>query len=195
MRFDTVRGIDRLLLVLGVSILGGLLNALLSAANMAIESPFFFDSIFTAIVAVLFGPLAGMATALVSHGFMEFFHDFSGQFMPIVVCNIATGLIVGLCARSDSLRSPVGAALATLLVTLANAVLGAVVAYYLFGGVTGHASDYLVTGLIIAGQSLFSASFWARVPANLIDKGLAVAAAYLIARVWITRRDSSAPTA
>ena len=194
MEYGEVRGLERLLFVLGVSLLGGLLNALLSVANMAIASPFFFDSIFTAVVAALFGPLAGMATALISHGFMELFHNWNGQFMPFVVCNLATGLIVGLFARSGGLRRPFGAALAAVAVTLANALFGAIVAYYVFGGVTGHASDYLVTGFIIAGQSLFSASFWARVPANLIDKGLAVAAASVAFRVWASRREFSAPS-
>jgi energy-coupling factor transport system substrate-specific component len=195
MGLDKVRGLDRLFLVLGATLLGGLLNALLSVANMAIASPFFFDSIFTAVVAALFGPLAGMATALVSHVFMELFHDWNGQFMPFVVCNVATGLIVGFFARSGGLRKPTGAMLAALAVTLANALFGAVVAYYVFGGITGHASDYLVTGFIIAGQSLLSASFWARIPANLIDKGLAVAAAMAVARIWTPRRDFSAPLA
>jgi energy-coupling factor transport system substrate-specific component len=169
-------------------ILGGLGNALLSYANMAISSPFFFDSIFTAVCAALFGPLAGSLCALVSHVFMESLHGWGGLFMPFVLCNIATALIVGSFAKKRRFSTPIHAMICAIAVTLANAVLGAFIAYFVFGGVTGHTSDFLVTGLILAGQSLLAASFWARIPANLIDKSVAVGIAYAVAAIYGRRR-------
>ncbi len=166
-------------LVPAMVILGGLLNAATSWLNMGLGSPLFFDSIFTAIVAALAGPLAGVATGLASHLFMEAFHGFSGAFLPFALCNMATGLIVGLFARKDGLRASLGPILCALGVTLANAVIGGIVAYFVFGGRTAHASDDLVTALILAGQSLFHAVFWARIPANLVDKAIAVFLAVL----------------
>lgn len=160
-------------------VLGSLLNAATSWLNMGLGSPLFFDSIFTAIVAALVGPLAGIATGLGSHLFMEAFHGFGGAFLPFALCNMATGLIVGLFARKDGLRGVLGPLLCALAVTLANAVIGGMVAFFVFGGKTAHASDDLVTALILAGQSLFQAVFWARIPANLVDKAIAVLAAVL----------------
>ncbi|HET7839563.1 MAG TPA: ECF transporter S component [Rectinemataceae bacterium] len=182
----------RLLVVAALVVAGGLGNALMSLANMALSSPFFFDSVFTAVCAALFGPLAGALCGLVSHLFMELFHGWNGLFLPFAVCNIATGLIVGLFARSGRLATLTGAMLCTILVTLGNSVLGALVAFYLFGGITGHASDYLVTGFILVGQTLLAAAFWARIPANLIDKGIAVALAYFAARRALGQRAEAA---
>lgn len=176
-------GYALVLVVLG----GALANALLSALNMALSSPFFFDSIFTAMAAALFGPLAGVTCAIFTHLFMELLHGFSGAFLPFVVCNMATGLIVGLFARAGRFAIPVYALVATLLVTLANSVLGAIVATFLFGGITGHASDFLVTGFLLAGQSLASAAFWARIPSNLIDKGIAIGFAAVAVQVAAKR--------
>jgi energy-coupling factor transport system substrate-specific component len=157
-------------------------NAAASMANMAIASPFFFDSVFTAICGALLGPIAGLSCGLVSHLFMELFHGWNGMFIPFAPCNMATGFIVGLFARGGRFSTLSEAMLCSLLVSLANAVIGALVAYFLFGGIASHASDYLVTGLLLAGLSRFLASFLARIPVNLIDKGIAVSAAFFIAR-------------
>ncbi|MBW8003710.1 MAG: hypothetical protein FVQ80_17175 [Planctomycetes bacterium] len=48
-----------------------------------------------------------------------------------------TGLIVGLMARNNHFETIVQAVTASLLVTLANSLLGAVIAIYLYGGITG----------------------------------------------------------
>jgi hypothetical protein len=76
----TKKGIllSRWLLLLAFVLVGGLANALLSLLNMAISSPFFFDSIFTAVTAALFGSLAGMVCALFSQFILEAFHEFDG---------------------------------------------------------------------------------------------------------------------
>lgn len=173
-------------LVLCLVLAGGLINAATSWLNMALHSPLYFDSICTAVVAALAGPLPGVATGLVTHLFMEAFHGFSGAFIPFVLCNMATGLIVGLFARRRSPKGPLGPMACALAVTLANAIIGGMVAYFVFGGRTNHGSDNLVTALILAGQSLFQAVFWARIPANLVDKAIAVFFAVL-AQVTLLR--------
>lgn len=173
---------QRIALIASMVVLGGLANTATSALNMAISSPFFFDSIFTAVCAALFGPLAGMICGFLSHVFMELFHGWNGQYLPFAACNMATGLIVGLFAQSRRLALPSGAMFCAFLVTLANSVIGAFVAYFVYGGVTNHASDYLVAGFLFVGQSLFAAAFWARIPANLIDKGIALVVAFYVAR-------------
>jgi hypothetical protein len=36
----------------------------------------------------------------------------------------------------------------------------------------------------MGGQKLLDAAFWARIPVNLVDKGIAVGAAFVVYRVW-----------
>lgn len=86
------------------------------------------------------------------------------------------------------------ALLASLLVGLANAVLGGALASFLLGGLTNVGLDYLVAGLVTAGRSITSVAFLARVPVNLMDKAIAVfAACFLMAPIerWRARRLSS----
>jgi energy-coupling factor transport system substrate-specific component len=169
---------------------GSLANALLDVANIRIGSPFFFDSIFTAISGALFGPLAGALCGLSTHIWLEAFHGWDGSWILFVPCNMATGLIVGLFAKRGRLSTVTAAIACTVSVALANAVLGALIAYIFFGSVTTHPSDDLVTSFLLAGQSLFGASFWARIPVNLVDKGLAVTLAFIAARFipWAEER-------
>ena len=171
------------------ALLGGFFNMSLDFTNMAIGTPLFMDSIATAVIGALFGPWAGMLCAFFSHGFMELVKGFTGEYMPFVICNMATGLIVGLFAREGRLLDVAYAVLCAILVALANAVLGTTVAIFFFGGITGHETDYLVSGFLAAGNSLVSAAFWARIPVNLIDKGLAVAIA--VFALWLKARRSS----
>lgn len=161
---------------------GALLNGFLNRLNVGLQSPFFADSVFTAVVGALAGPWAGMATGFLSSILVDvgFLHDGSG--IAFVPCQLATGLICGLAPAWRRFPAVLGLLITIGTVALVNSVFGSIIATFLFGGVTGHGSDFLVSGFLMAGQSLLSASFWARVPLNLIDKGVAVLAA------WITWR-------
>jgi energy-coupling factor transport system substrate-specific component len=79
-------------------------------------------------------------------------------------------------------------------VAFANSVLGALIAAYVYGGFTSVGVDYLVSGLVATGQSIVSAAFLARLPANLFDKTIAVLAAHFayraaLKRGWIPRAE------
>jgi energy-coupling factor transport system substrate-specific component len=176
------RGLAAVLAIL----IGAALNCLGSLANMAIGSPLFFDSIFTAAAGAIFGPLAGILCAIASHAFLVAAHGWEIDWIFFVPCSMATGAIAGGFGRRR-FESALDVALCTALVTAANALLGALIAAYAYGGITTHPSDQLSNGLILFGQSIIAASFWARIPLNLIDKGIAVAAAYGLRRIWKAR--------
>ena len=171
------------------------LNVGLNTANNALSMPFFFDSIGTAIVAATAGIGPGVAVAIGTNLFIEAVMGFPWINIPFALCGIATVLIVWGFVRRNAFSSIGSVLLASLLVALANSLLGSVIATFVYGGVTGVGVDYLVTGLVSAGQSLVSASFWARVPANLFDKTIAVLAAYFVyrgfaARGWVSTRQT-----
>ena len=163
------------------------MNAGLNAANNALSMPFFFDSIGTAIVAAIVGLVPAILVAVGTNLLIEVIMGFPWTNMPFAICGIATAAIVWAFVRRDAFSTIGSVLLASLLVALANSVLGAIIATFVYGGVTGVGVDYLVTGLVSAGQSLVSASFWARVPANLFDKTIAVLVAYFVYRA-VARR-------
>ncbi len=108
--------------------------------------------------------------------------------LPFAICNMSTGLIVGLMAGKGLFRSGTHALAAVLLVTASNSLLGALIATFLYGGITGTAAvDYVVVGLLAAGRTVLSAAFLARIPANLVDKGIAVFAAFVL-QGYLSRR-------
>jgi energy-coupling factor transport system substrate-specific component len=178
------------------SVIGaGVLNALLVVANTHLFLPLFFDSIFTACVAALFGWLPGMAAGLWTNLACEIFLGFPMTVLPFAICNMSTGLIIGIMSGRGQFRSGLNALVAVLLVTASNSILGAVIATFVYGGITGSAAvDYVVVGLLASGRELLSATFLARIPANLVDKGIAVSAAFFLLGYLSRRFAPSAPS-
>lgn len=169
-------------------LVAGLCNALFVIANDRLFVPFFLDSIFTACAAALLGWLPGVIVGAWTNLAYEIIARFPMTNLPFAVCNMATGLIVGLMADTGRFRTALQLLIAILLVTAANSLLGAVIVTFMYGGITGSAAvDYIVVGLLAAGRKIFSAAFLARIPVNLVDKGIAVGAAYALAH-WLFRR-------
>ncbi len=167
--------------LLALSIVAAIiLNFLFCHINALLNLPFFFDSIWTATVAALFGPIPGIIVGLFMNTFQELIYGFPLIHYPFGLCGATTGLIIGLMSLKNKFETLFHAVIASLLVTLSNSILGAIIATYMFGGITGVPIDYLVTGLLVTGQSILSATFWARIPANLIDKTIAVFIAFFI---------------
>jgi energy-coupling factor transport system substrate-specific component len=167
----------------------GTLNTLLVVVNTHLFLPFFLDSIFTACAGALFGWLPGLIVGFWTNLSSEMILGFPMTILPFAICNMSTGLIVGLMAGRGHFRSGMHALEAVLLVTASNSLLGALIATFLYGGITGTAAvDYVVVGLLTTGRTVLSATFLARVPANLVDKGIAVFIAFVLqgylARRW-----------
>ncbi|MFO8078829.1 MAG: ECF transporter S component [Armatimonadota bacterium] len=153
-------------------------NVLLNAVNTALNLPFFLDAIGTALAAATLGLVPALVVAVGTNVLFELVYGLTLTHLPFAVCGIATVLIVRGFLRVGWFSSIGHAVLTSLAVAFANAVLGAIIAAFVFGGITGVGVDYLVSGLVASGHSLLSASFWARIPANTIDKTVAVFVAY-----------------
>lgn len=155
-----------------------IVNLGLSLINTALNLPFFLDSIGTAVVAAVAGLAPALIVAVGTNLLFEIAYGFSFTHLPFAICGIATVFIVRAFVRTGNFRNVGNVLVAGFAVALANAILGGIIAAFLFGGVTGVGIDFLVTGLVASGQSLLTASFWARVPANIIDKTIAIFIAY-----------------
>ena len=175
-----------LLIILGVAAISGLITRVVSHFDI----PLFLDSIGTAVVALCLGTLPGVLTGLLSNVAAELFHGLPGHHWPFAIVNMATGLTLGLMARRYDFSKGVVVAAAVLLVTLLNALLGTLVVTLVFTGVTAQAVDYLVTALVLSGQSIFSAAFLARLPINFIDKAIAVLIGVAVMRWYLGKKNA-----
>lgn len=153
-----------------------LANALLCEG--ARKLPVFMDSVFTILAAALFGPAQGLVTGLLTNGWIEVFNGFTGRDLPFALCGAASALIVGAFAKGRPAMGPGRLGLALVAVTLTNAVLGATIATFVFGGATGAAVDTLASGFALVTDSILSAAFLARLPTNLADKAIAFSIAF-----------------
>jgi len=159
-----------------------LANALLSLAARD-SLPLFLDSIFTAIAAAVLGPWHGIATAALTNGWNEALDGFPWVHLPFAVCGIATALIVRAFVASGKYRGALPVSLCIGAVTLANALLGALIAAFVYGGGTRMNIDNIVAGFALFTDSVLTAAFLGRLPINLVDKTLAVAPALYLAVV------------
>lgn len=164
-----------IMIPIGVAInyIGGLI-----ASTLAL--PIYMDSIGTVIVAAIMGPWIGA----ISGALYNIISAITGGNLPgalFAICNIGSGLIVGYMARYGFFKKWWHVLIATVLVALWNAGTGAPIAMVVYGGVDGNVGTNLMIAAAQAiGQDLGSAAFWARVPTNLLDKGIACFIAWII---------------
>jgi len=156
------------------------LNGLINYAGDKLGIPLFLDSIFTAVAAALFGIIPGILTGLFTNIFQEILRGFPMYLYPFAIVNMATGLLVGILVKRGYFKTFFGVFLIIIYTALVNAFLGALIVTIVFGGITNEEVDYIVKVILMTGQSVFSSAFIARIFINLVDKGIAVLAAYLI---------------
>ena len=161
-------------------IISVVLNGVINLAGDKLGIPLFLDSIFTAVTAALFGIIPGLLTGLFTNLFQELIRGFPLYLYPFALVNMATGIIVGLLVKQGYFKTFFGVFLVIIYTALANAILGAIIVTIVFGGITNEEVDYIVKVILMTGQSVFSSAFIARIFINLVDKGIAVLAAYFI---------------
>ncbi len=162
-----------------VMILCGLciaINLVLGTAVQMLKIPLIFlDTIGTIFAAALFGPLAGALTGGLTNVIQGFLT--SPQDIPFALVNIAIGVIVGLTAKRFRFDTKT-AVLVGLVLSVVAPLIGTPIAIWIYGGLTGGGSDFIVAWLLSTGSSIFTAAFIPRITGNIIDK---VASCVLIA--------------
>ncbi|HKK64840.1 MAG TPA: hypothetical protein VJ967_03220 [Clostridia bacterium] len=163
--------------ILFYAVLLGIANGTMGIINAhVLELPLFLDTIGTLLSTALWGFWPGAVTAVSTHLLQESLRGITGANLnlPWMICSLSSVITLALMIRFDLFKTFIHAVMATILITLANSISGALVATLFFSGITIHPVDYIMTAFLSVGQSFFSASFWARLPINLIDKGIAV---------------------
>lgn len=151
--------------------LGVTLNIVGAFIALQLRLPIYLDSIGTILVACLLGPKYAILTGLCGSVVSGITFDiYSLYFAPV---QIATGLFAGMMYQKGFLKgkkTPVG----VLLFTLPTSLISAVIAAFLFGGVTSSGSSYVVQILMQLGMPDVMSVFATQVMTDYMDKFIAV---------------------
>ena len=86
-------------------------------------------------------------------------------------------------ARYGKYKNILHVIIATVLVSLWNSIVAAPISMVVYGGIDGNVgTNLMIVGFQALGTDLASAAFLARIPANLVDKGIACVIAWIILR-------------
>jgi energy-coupling factor transport system substrate-specific component len=175
--------------------LGAALNFSIGTIVYLIKLPIFLDSIGTILVALLLAPLrmpaflcawaAGWVSLAVSGLINPFLPWFA--LTDVAIAAVAAILVVGAADifRKNPLRSVTFATqvvLCGVVLGVVSAVVSAPVVVYLFGGVTGSGSAFVVAFFLKTGQHLMSAAMLSGLANDPPDKILQVLIAALLYR-------------
>lgn len=155
------------LVAMGIS-----LNIIGALIALSLRLPIYLDSVGTIFIACLLGPkfavMTGVCGSLISG---MTFDPYSLYFAPV---QISTGLLAGLMYQKGFLngkKTPLG----VFIFTLPTSIISAVIAAFLFGGVTSSGSSYIVQILSHFNVPIVFSVFITQICTDYADKFLAVA--------------------
>ncbi|WP_346355000.1 CD3073 family putative ECF transporter S component [Azotosporobacter soli] len=158
------------------------INLVLGMVMQSLKIPLLYlDTLGTMLGAAVLGPWYGAAIGGLTNVVQGVLTNPVN--IPFALVNVAIGLTVGWVARRYGFGWKV--ALPTgLFLAVAAPLVGTPIAIWIFGGLGGSGTDFLVLWLLKSGQGIFSAAFWPRIVGNLVDKiGCALLTAFLLKRI------------
>ena len=160
-----------------------LLNGLFCKVNNLLSLPIFLDSIFTIMSAALFGLWPAVTVGFLTNFFLELINKFPGNYYPFAIVNILTAVITAVFVNKKAFETPSNAFWLIITLSIINALTGALIVTFLFGGFTNLSMDYIVRGLVVSGQSVLSSTFITGIIVNMTDKGIAVIITYAVYKI------------
>jgi energy-coupling factor transport system substrate-specific component len=154
------------------------LNLALGGLVAALKLPIFLDSVGTVLVAALAGPLAGVATGVLSNAVLGLLS--SPTFFAFVPVTVVIGALSGMAARVGAFRSVWTAAPAGAVIGVAAGLTSVPIVIALFGGVTASGTGVVTVALRALGLPLSAAVGVAGLSSDVVDKTLSCALVALI---------------
>lgn len=164
----------RILIILG----SVLLNCLFNWICLRLSLPLFGDSGFTIAAAMFLGPGAGVAVGFLTNLFLDIFKGFTGEILPFAVANILTGLFVGILAKKGRLANPIFILWSILGMVLINAGAGTLISLFWTSARNTAPVKDVIALFSLSGVGKVASGFMARLPINLVDKGLPILVLY-----------------
>ncbi len=137
----------------------------------------FMDTMGTILCGALFGPVAGGIVGAVTNILTAVVNN--PVEMPFALVNMTIGIVVGLISKKKGF-SLVTAVVTGILLAIIAPLIGTPIVVWLYGGVTGKSTDFLVGWLLASGHKIFTAAFLPRIWGNLIDKIASCLLAYVV---------------
>ncbi len=156
---------------IAINIVLGILVSLLSIPMI------FMDTMGTMIGAMAFGPFWGAMIGLATNLLMGFLTN--PVDIPFALVNMTIGLVVGLVARKLGFNL-MKAVVTGLVLAIVAPLIGTPIVVWIYGGLTGGSTDFIVSWLLASGQSIFTAAFLPRIAGNLVDKVVSCVIAYML---------------
>lgn len=148
---------------------GAALNVVSSVVAGALGLPVYLDTIGTLVVSVVLGPWWGALTGVLTNLVGALYYGPTN--IPFALANVTAALLWGYGVRSLGLgRRAWTYFLLCAAVGIATGAVGAVVALFVFGGSTGHASDAITAVFVAVGGELARAVFGSSVLTSMADK-------------------------
>jgi len=171
-------------ILLSVYISGILLNIagyfFIDFVKIYIKNPLFLDSTGTVLSAAILGPFVGALTGFTSNLILGIVHNPVN--IPFSIVSMVIGITMGFIVKRYGFDGIKSLLISIISVSVVSALTGAMVAFYVFGGVTGAKIDLNIISIMDAGYKLFTSSFLVRLPVNLFDKSISILIAFIIIR-------------
>lgn len=162
------------------------LNIVGSFIAVTTKLPIFLDTIGTLVMAFTFGPIYGLITGTIS-GLVTgvLFDPYAIFFLP---CQMLIGLMGGLAFKKryflmegvSKIKNITKFAIGVLITAIPASLVGAVIASFVFGGVTSSGTTVIVQILNQIGMSMMNAVFSVQVPTDILDKTITILLALTI---------------
>jgi energy-coupling factor transport system substrate-specific component len=156
---------------IGINVLGGYLA-------QTFKLPVFLDTIGTILAAAILGPWWGALTGGLSNVISSISNPLDMWFL---IVNVAVGLIVGFISMKYGFQKWLVVLSTGLILGVVTPIIGAFIAVYIYGGLTGGGIDIFTAGILKfitdrGGQpgsgGVLTAAFIPRLFWNLVDKPL-----------------------
>ncbi|MEG1287015.1 MAG: ECF transporter S component [Clostridium sp.] len=138
---------------------------------LTLKLPVYLDTIGTFLSAFLLGPIAGMITGCAS-GIISgiTFDPVSLYFIPV---QLMTGFMAGILFKKGLFKGKL-IPLGMIIVTVTSSIIAAIIAAYVFGGITSSGSSFIVMYLKEAGINIITSIFSTQILTDLLDKAIVV---------------------
>lgn len=164
-------------LELSLMALGIALNTIGTLIAYSLQLPLLLDSIGTILISILLGPALGILTGIAGSIVSGITFDiYSLYFAPVQIFLALFTYIMYQRGYLENVKRPIG----VLVISIISSIIGAIIAAFVFGGVTSSGSSYIVAVLNNLGLNKVVSVFVVQFFMDYIDRFLGVSLAILV---------------